>query len=80
MLYINGLSLKTIGKLLNVSNLSVLNRIRKYALQNYEKSKPMREIVIIELDEIWHFLKLKKQALDMHIAVVPENLLTENMW
>jgi len=80
LLYINGLSLRTIGKLFNVSGVAVLNWVRKYALQNYEKPKPAGEAVIIELDEMWHFLNLKKtnSGYGKHTAVTLENLLTGN--
>lgn len=61
LLYINGLSLRTIAKFLKVSNVSVLNWVRKYALKNYEK--PEGEAVIIEPDEMWHFIKSKKNKL-----------------
>jgi len=46
------LSLRTIGKLFKVSNVSVLNWVRKYALQNYEKPKPIGEAVVIELGRV----------------------------
>ncbi len=80
-LYIYGLSLRAIGKLLNVSAVSVLNWIRKYAEQNYEKPAPTEEAVIIELDEMWHFLNLKKTnyGYGKHIAVIQRNLLTGNV-
>ncbi len=64
-LYISWLSLRTIGKLLNVSDVSVLNWTRKYAEQNYEKPEPTEKAVIIELDEMRHFLNLKKQVMDI---------------
>ena len=37
LLYINGLSLRTIARLLHTSATSVLSWVRKFALQHYEK-------------------------------------------
>ncbi len=34
----------------------------------YEKPQPA-EAVIIELDEMWHYIKSKKQTLDMEILL-----------
>jgi len=48
-------ALRTIGELLNMSAMSVLNWIRKYVEQNYEKPEPTEEAVVIKLDEMWHF-------------------------
>lgn len=76
LLYISGLSLRTIGRLLKVSNVSVLNWVRKYALENYEKPTPKGEAVIIELDEMWHFIKSKKTnyGYGKHIIVLIRSL------
>ena len=58
--YINGLSFRTIAGLLNTSAASILRWVRKFALQHYEKPQPTSEAVVIQLDEMWHFLHLKK--------------------
>jgi len=60
LLYMSGLSLRTIARLLNTSAASVLSWVRKFALQHYEKPQPTSETVVIQLDEMWHFLHLKK--------------------
>ena len=62
LLYINGLSLRTIARLMHVSATAVLKWVRQYALENYEKPKPQTTTaaVVIELDEVWHCLKRKK--------------------
>ena len=62
LLYINGLSFRTIAGLLNTSATSILSWVRKFALQHYEKPQPASEAVVIQLDEMWHFLHLKKQT------------------
>ena len=64
-MYINGLYLRTIACLLHTSATSVLSWVRKFALENYEKLQTSSEAVVIQLDEMWHFLNFKKQALDM---------------
>ena len=61
LLYISGLSLRTIARLLNTSATSVLSWVKKFALQNYEKPQPNSETVVIQLDEMWHFLNFKKK-------------------
>ncbi len=65
LLYISGLSLRTIVRLLHTFATSVLSWVRKFALDNYEKPQPNSEAIIVQLDEMWHFLHLKKQTLDM---------------
>ena len=80
LLYISGLSLRTIARLLNTSATSVLSWVKKFALQNYEKPQPNSETVVIQLDEMWHFLNLKKtnSGYGKHIVLIPDNLLTGN--
>ena len=62
LLYINGLSLRTIGRLLKVTAAAVLKWVRQYAIENYEKPKPENNAVVIELDEMWHYLNVKKTS------------------
>ena len=80
LLYISGLSLRTIARLLNTSATSVLSWVKKFALQNYEKPQPNSETVVIQLDEMWHFLNFKKtnSGYGKHIVLIPDNLLTGN--
>lgn len=81
LLYINGLSLRTIAKLLHTSATSVLSWVRKFALQNYEKPKPDSEAVVVQLDEMWHFLHLKKTnfGYGKHIVLIQDSLSTGNV-
>jgi hypothetical protein len=53
--------------------------IRKFAIKTYEKPTPSGP-VIIELDEIWHFIKSKKPSAGYGrlIAELPSNSLTGN--
>lgn len=76
LLYINGLSFRTIARLLNVSTTSVFYWVKKFALKHYEKPKPICEDVVVELDEMWHFIHLKKTNFryGKPIVVVQDNL------
>lgn len=56
--------MNAIGKLFNVSAQSILNWVRNFAIANYEKPVP-KDAIIVELDEIWHFLNSKKTGLDL---------------
>jgi transposase len=64
ILYINGLSYRSIAKIVKVSHKSVYNWVKAFAVETYEKPKPQGEVVI-ELDEMWHFIGSKKQTLDL---------------
>lgn len=80
LLYINGLSLRTIGRLLKVSAAAVLKWVRQYAIENYEKPKPECNAVVIELDEMWHYLNAKKTSSGSGrlIVALPVSSLTGN--
>jgi transposase-like protein len=43
LLYVNGLSLRTIARLLHVTATAVLKWVRQYAIENYEKLKPPKQ-------------------------------------
>lgn len=80
LLYISGLSLRTVAGLLHTSATSVLSWVRKFALQNYEKPQPNSEAVIIQIDEMRHFLHLKKTnfGYGKHIVLIQDSLSTGN--
>jgi Transposase and inactivated derivatives len=80
LLYINGLSLRTIGRLLNVSAAGVLKWVRQYAIENYEKPRPNENAVVVELDEMWHYLHAKKTSSGYGrlIVALPVSSLTGN--
>lgn len=63
-LYSVGLSFRTIATLFCLHASTVLRWIRDFAILNYEKPLPKGDIVV-ELDEFWHFIKSKKQVVDM---------------
>jgi hypothetical protein len=81
-LYTNGLSFRTIGKIIRIHFSAVYRFIRKWAEENYEKPEPSNDaIIMLELDEMWHYLHSKKQDVGYGrlIAVIPVNLLTGNV-
>jgi len=65
--------------MLGYSNVAVLNWIREFAKANYHKPVPQNDIVL-ELDEMWHFLQSKKTncGFGKHIVAQLESLLTGN--
>ena len=56
-LYSHGLSFRAIAKLLKVSAQSVFTWVKKFTENNYAKPTPTDDGVVIELDEMWHFLR-----------------------
>ena len=59
-LYTRGLSFRTIAKFLKVSATAVIKWVKKFAEDNYSKPVPPSDSVVIELDEMWHFVGSKK--------------------
>ena len=77
-LYSHGLSFRAIAKLLKVSACAVFVWVKQFAEDNYSKPAPSNESIIIELDEMWHFLHSKKDksGFGKHIAEQQNSLLT----
>jgi predicted transcriptional regulator len=67
LLHINGLSLRTIARLIHVTATAVLKWAKQYTLENHEKPQPKSNTtaVVVELDDVWHYLQRKKQALNL---------------
>ena len=80
LLYTLGLSLNSIARIFKVSTPAVLRWVRLFAEKTYEKPEPA-EAVIVELDEMWHFLGSKKtnSGSGKLIVVIPVNSLTGNV-
>ncbi len=57
------------------------SRSKVFAKENYVKPEPQDEAVIVELDEMWHYLHSKKDRSGFGnlIAVIPVHLLTGNV-
>jgi hypothetical protein len=80
LLYMLGLSMRTIADWAGVAPSTVLYWVRTFALKVYEKPKPESGAVVIELDEMWHFLHSKKQRFGYGkpIVAIPANSSTGN--
>ena len=76
-LYMKGLSLNAIAHLKGVSPPAVLKWVKQFALANYEKPIPS-SVVVLELDEMWHFLESKKDhyGFGKSLIVTAEDSLT----
>ena len=79
-LYLHGLSFRTIAKLLKVTHKSIYDWVKAFAKANYIKPMPQGSAVIVELDEMWHFVHSKKHnyGYGKLIVAIPVNLLTGN--
>jgi transposase len=77
-LYLHGLSFRTIAKLFKVSHKAIYDWVKAFAKENYVKPEPQGEAVVVELDEMWHYLcsKKDKSGFGKLIAAIPVNLST----
>ena len=80
-LYSHGLSMRTIAKFFKVNVRSVFVWIKAFAQNNYIKPQPQSDGVVVELDEMWHFLHSKKLKFGYGrlIVAIPVNLSTGNV-
>ena len=60
-LYTLGLSIRAIARLIGVSPTAVLKWIKTFAKTHYEKPAP-GDAILVELDEMWHYIKSKKTS------------------
>src|SRR3954453_23712925 len=63
LLYISGLSMNRTAKLLGVSTPTIQAWLEQFAAAYAQKPEPEGRAVVIELDEMWHFLKKKSEPL-----------------
>ena len=57
LLYVSGLSMNRTAKLLGVSTPTVQAWLEQFAAAYAQKPEPEGRAVVIELDEMWHYLK-----------------------
>ena len=57
LLYVSGLSMTRTAKLVGVSVPTIQNWIEAFAAAFAAKPKPVARAIVIELDEMWHYLK-----------------------
>ncbi len=58
-LYCTGLSLRAIGKQLEVANTTVLSWVKKAAEECQSTVIEDSQVSVVELDEFWHYIKKK---------------------
>ncbi len=64
LLYVSGLSMNRTAKLLGVSTPTIQAWLEQFAQAYAQKPEPEGRAVVIELDEMWHYLKkLERQGL-----------------
>jgi transposase-like protein len=64
-LYCHGVSMNALSKMFGVRTSSVLKWIRRYATTHGAKPEPTGKAIVLECDEMWHFLKKTPEALDL---------------
>ena len=62
LLHVSGLSMNRTAKLLGVSTPSVMTWIEQFAKTYARKPAPEGRAVVVELDEMWHFLKKSRTS------------------
>ena len=65
LLYVSGLSMNRTAKLLGVSTPTIQAWLEQFAATYAQKPEPEGRAVVIELDEMWHYLKKVRAALDL---------------
>src|ERR671933_1540276 len=65
LLYVSGLSMNRTAKLLGVSTPSVMTWLEQFAKAYAQKPAPEGRAVVVELDEMWHYLKKVQQVLGL---------------
>ena len=61
-LYCAGLSLSATGRRLGVSAQSVMRWVRDHARDRCPKPEPSGRAVVVELDEMWHFVEKRRAS------------------
>jgi transposase len=56
-LYCHGVSMNALAKMFGVWASTILTWIRRYAADYAEKPAPSGKAIVLEIDEMWHFLK-----------------------
>ena len=69
-LYLEGMGFRSIGRIMNVNNVTVLNWIRTMgsSVKTYVRTHmpdDIRHVDVIEMDEMWHFTVKKTKTMDL---------------
>jgi len=80
-LYCHGVSMNALAKMFQVRTSSILKWIRRFAQEHYEKPEPRGKAIIMELDEMWHYVKKndRNSGYGKLWIVVRDNSLTGNV-
>jgi len=80
LLYTLGLSFNAIARIYGIATSTVMRWVRTFAEKTYEKPEP-GQAVIVELDEMWHYLHSKKtnSGSGKLIVAIPVSSLTGNV-
>lgn len=70
LLYLEGLGFRSIGRILNVSNVTVLNWIRSFGEQVQSLQSESKEIEIVELDEMHSYIGNKKTIVGYGLLLI----------
>jgi transposase len=62
LLYCHGVSFNALANLYEVAASSVMRWVRTFAKAHYEKPKPEGRVIVMELDELWHYLEKKHKS------------------
>ena len=62
LLYVSGLSMNRTAKLVGVSTPTVQAWIERFAQVYAQKPAPAGRAVVVELDEMWHYLKKSRTS------------------
>src|SRR5829696_1554134 len=65
LLYVSGLSMNRTAQLLGVSTPTIQVWLEQFAADYAQKPEPEGRAVVIELDEMWHYLKKVRAALGL---------------
>ena len=81
LLYVSGLSMNRTAKLLGVSTPSVMTWIEQFAEVYAQKPEPEGRALVIELDEMWHFLKKRPTSSGCgRLGIVPRDGSSTGNW
>lgn len=75
LLYVHGLSMNSIAKLFNYTPPAVLRWIKAFGHQHFVKPEPISDSVVLEIDEMHHYLKKNpiKSGYGRLIVEIPAN-------
>ena len=66
-LYLEGMGFRGIGRVLGVSNVTALQWVRQCAavVAPLARAERPRQVAVMEMDEMWHYLQKNEQALGL---------------